>query len=96
MLRVTFELLQGNEALSLVDGDIGVFSNGGTTPGVPLEFQGENGLLLSCGGNGAIPLQTKQWNEPSSQKEWKTGLFLSYGVQLSVPLTWRRVSQGPS
>ena len=78
MLRVTFELLQGNEALSLVDGDIGVFSNGGTTPGVPLEFQGETGLLLMCDENVGIPLQTKQRNRPSSRvEEGKLGLFLS-------------------
>ena len=32
MLGVTFESLQGNEALSPVDRDIGVFSNGGMTP----------------------------------------------------------------
>ena len=37
-----------------MDGDFGVFSNGGQTPGVPLEFQGENGLLPSCGGKVGI------------------------------------------
>ena len=42
---VKFQLLKGNEALSRVDGDIGVFSNGGTTPEVHLEFHGEMGLL---------------------------------------------------
>ena len=47
ILGVTFELLQGNEALSPVEGDIGVFANGSPTPGVPLEFQGETGLHLS-------------------------------------------------
>ena len=64
MLRVTFELFQGNEALSLVDGDIGVFLNCGTTPGVPLEFQGETSLLLMCDRNFEIPLQMKQGNGP--------------------------------
>ena len=48
ILGVTFESLQGNEVLSRVDGDIRVFLNGGTTPGVCLEFQGETGLLLMC------------------------------------------------
>ena len=45
ILGVTFKSLQGNEALSRVDWDIGVFSNGGTTPEVHLEFHGEMGLL---------------------------------------------------
>ena len=61
---MTFELLQGHEALSPVEGDIGVFANGSPTPGVPLEFQGENGLLLRCSGKVGIPLQMKQGNGP--------------------------------
>ena len=97
ILGVTFESLQGNEALSQVDREFGVFLNGGRTLGVPLEFQGENSLLLRCRGNVQIPLQMKQGNTPSSQeKEWKMGLFLSFGVKLSVPLTWGVVSWGPS
>ena len=76
---MTFESLQGNEALSRVDGDIGVFSNGGPTPGIPLEFPGETGLLLSWDGNVGIPLQTKHGNESSSRdEEGKMGLFLSF------------------
>ena len=47
-----------------MDGDIGVFSNGGMTPGVPLQFQGETSLLLKCDGNIGIPLQMKQGNGP--------------------------------
>ena len=43
-----------------MDGDFGVFSNGGPFPGVPLEFQDENGLLLRCVGNIWIPLQTSR------------------------------------
>ena len=62
-----------------MDGDIGVFSNGGPTPGIPLEFQGETGLLLIWDGNVGIPLQTKHGNEPSSRdEEGKMGLFLSF------------------
>ena len=77
----------GNEALSRVDGDIGVFSNSGMTPGVLLEFQGETGLLLRCDGNIGIPLQTKQGIGPSSRdEEGKPGLLLSCGGKLCVPL----------
>ena len=69
ILGVTFESLQGNEALSRVDGDIGVFLNGGTTPGVPLEFQGETCLRLRCDRNIGIHLQMKQGIGPSSRDE---------------------------
>ena len=97
MLGVTFESLQGNEALSPVDRDIGVFSNGGMTPGVPLEFQGETSLLLRCDRNIGIPLQMKQGNGPlSREEEGKPGLFLSCGRKLGVPLDWRRVCWGTS
>ena len=78
-------------------GDIGVFLNGGTTPGVLLQFQGETSLLLKCDGNIGIPLQTKQGNGPSSRnEEGKPGLFLSCGGKLGVPLEWSRVCQGTS
>ena len=77
--------------------DIGVFSNCGSTPGVPLAFQGETGLLLRCNGKVGIPLQTKQGNGPSSRdEEGKTGLFLSFVGILGVPLECRRVYQGTS
>ena len=86
---MTFESLQGNEALSQVDGYIRVFSNGVPDPGVPLEFQGKTGLLW-CDGNVGIPLQTKQGNGPSSRdEEGKMGLLLSCGGKLGVPLEWR-------
>ena len=97
MLGVTFESLQGNEALSPVDRDIGVFSYGGTTPGVPLEFQCQSGLLLRCDGNLRIPLQMKQGNGPSSRDEdMNPGLFLNCGEKLGVPLEWRRICRGTS
>ena len=92
-----FESLQGHEALSPVEGDIGVFANGSPTPGVPLEFQGENGLLLRCRGKVGIPLQTKQGNGPSSRDEdMNPGLFLNCGEKLGVPLEWRRICRGTS
>ena len=95
ILWVTFQSSQGNEALSQVDGDIRVFSNSGTTHGVPLEFRGETGLLLRCDRNIRIPLQTEQGNGPSSRvEEGKPGLFLSCGGKLGVPLEWRQVCWG--
>ena len=65
ILGVTLKSLQGNEGLSRVDSDIWVFSTGGPTLGVPLEFQGEIGLLR-CNRNVGIPLQMKQGTGPSS------------------------------
>ena len=97
ILGVTFASFQVNEAISRVDEDIGEFSIGGTTPGVPLEFQGETGVLLRCDGNVRIPLQTKQGNGPSSRdEEGKPGLFLSCGRKLGVSHQWRRVCRGTS
>ena len=94
ILRVTFKSLQGHEALSQVDRIFGVFSDGGPTLGIPLEFQGENSLLLRCGGKVGTPLQTKQGNGPSSQEEeWKTGLLVSCGGKFNVPLEWKWVCQ---
>ena len=64
-----------------------VFSISGMTPVVPLEFEGETGLLLMCDGNVGIPLQTKQGIGPSSRdEEGKPGLLLSCGGKLCVPL----------
>ena len=80
-----------------MDGDIGVFSNGCTTPGVRLEFQGETSLLLRSDRNIRIPLQTKQGIGSSSRdEEGKPGLFLSCSGKLGVPLKQRRVCQGTS
>ena len=45
ILGIPFESWQGNQALSRVDGDIRVFWDCGTTPGVPLEIPGETGLF---------------------------------------------------
>ena len=47
-------------------GEIGIFSNRGTTPGDALEFQGETGLLLRGNGRVGIPFPKKQGNRPSS------------------------------
>ena len=86
---MTFQSLQGNEAFAQKDGDLEVFWNGGTTPGFPLEFQGETGLLLRCVGNIGIPLQMNQGIGPSSRdEEGKPGLFLSCRGKLGVPLAW--------
>ena len=97
VLRVTFKSLHGYEALSRVHGDIRVFSNCGTNPGVRLEFKDETGLLLRCEGNTVIPLQMKQGIGPSSRDEGgKPGLFLSCGGKLGVPLECRRACRGTS
>ena len=97
ILWVTFESLQGKEALSRGNRDIRVFLNSGRTPGFRLEFQGETGLLLKCDGNIGIPLQMKQGIGPSSRdEEGKLGLFLSCGGKIAVTLECRRVCRGTS
>ena len=62
ILGVPFELVQGHQTLSRVDGEIGVFGIVVRPTRVPVEFQCETGLLLSCNGNVRIPFQTKQGN----------------------------------
>ena len=78
-----------------MDGEIDVFLNCGMTSGVPLEFQGETGLLLRCDRNVRIPLQKMQGNGPSYRdEEGKMGLFLSCGRKLGFPLECRRLCWG--
>ena len=95
-LGVPFDSWQGNQALSHVDGDISVFWTCGMTPGIPLEFQGETGLLLRCDMNVQIPYPMKQGNGPPYRGKEKTGVFLSWGGTLGVPLQLRRVCWGTS
>ena len=66
-------------------------------PWVSVQFQVETGFLLRGDGEVGIPFQMKQGNRPSSRvEEGKTGLFLSCGGKLSIPLEWGRVSQEAS
>ena len=65
ILRIPFESWQGNQAFSRVDGVIVIFSNCNMTPGVPLEFQGETGLLLSFKGHiRFISQQSREMDPP--------------------------------
>ena len=66
---VPLELVQGHQALSRVDGEIGVFGIVTQPMRVPAEFYCETGLLLKCDRNVGIPFQTKQGNRPSSRDE---------------------------
>ena len=50
---------------------------------------------MRCDGNAGISFQTNQGNRHSSRdEEGKTGLFLSCGRTLGVPLEWRQVCLG--
>ena len=51
-----------NQALSRVDGEIGVFGIVAQPTRFPVEFQCETGLLLSCDMNVGIAFHTKQEN----------------------------------
>ena len=57
ILGVPFELVQGNQALSQVDGELCVSQF--------VARQVETGLLLRCNEDVGIPFQTKQGNRPS-------------------------------
>ena len=79
-----------------MDEDIGIFSIGGTTPGVHLKFHGETGLLLMGNGNIGIPLQMKQGIGPSSRdEEGEPGLFLSCDRNIGILLQTKQ-GIGPS
>ena len=69
ILGVPFELVQGHQALSRVDGEIGVFGIVAQPTRVPVEFQCETGLLLRWDRNVGIPFKTKQGNRPSSRDD---------------------------
>ena len=58
-----------NQALSRVDGEIGVFGIVARPTRFPVEFQCETSLLLRCDRNVGIPFQTEQGNTPSSRDE---------------------------
>ena len=94
ILGIPFESVQGRQALSRVDGEIGDFGIMALPTRVPVEFQCETGLLLRCDGNVGIPFQTKQGNRPSSRVEQgKRGLLLSCSWKLSVALESERISR---
>ena len=69
ILGVSFESVQGHQALSQVDGEIGAFGVVVRPTRVSVEFQCETGLLLWSNGNVGIPFQTKQGNRRSSRDE---------------------------
>ena len=58
-----------NQALSRVDGEIGVLGVVARPTRVPLEFHCETSLLLRGDGNIGIPFQRKQGSRPSSRDE---------------------------
>ena len=58
-----------------------------TRPRVPLQCQVDTSLLSRCDGDVSIPFQAKQGKRPSSRlEEGKTGLFLTCGWKLNIPL----------
>ena len=62
ILVVPFKSVQGHQAISRVDREIGVFGIVARPMRVPVEFQCETDLLLRCDRNIGIPFQTKQGN----------------------------------
>ena len=72
---VSIRVARGNTKLLFShDREICVFQNVARPMRLPLEFQGEIGLLLPCDGQVGIPFQTKQGNQPSCRdKEGRRG-----------------------
>ena len=97
ILGVPFESVQGHQALCRVDGEIRVYWIVPQPMRVPLQFQGKTDLLLRGDRDVGIPFKTKQGNQPSpGVQKGKTGVFLSCGGKLSVPLEWGQVSREAS
>ena len=96
MLRVTLEAVHGNQVHLDWTETFGGFWNGGSTPGVPLDFPVERRPLAvrrEC----QNPFLLKQGKDPSSGvEEGERGLLLSCGWTLSVPLEWRWLCRGTS
>ena len=66
-VETQYSEFHSTQALSRVDGEMGVFGIVTEPTRFPVECQGETGLLLSCDGNVGIPFQTKQENRLSSR-----------------------------
>ena len=103
-LGVPFESLQGNQALSRVEGELGFLLACSGKHMVPLEWQwgtgdtsqvatGESGLLLSWGGEVVFPLELQQGSQTSSgvvAETWVSSLVIA--KNLAFP--WQ-LPQGP-
>ena len=72
-------------------------SNWEKPPRVPLQCQVYTSIFSKWDGDVGTSFHAKQNNGPSSRLEaGKTGLFLTCGGKLSVPLEWGRVSRETS
>ena len=90
ILRVRVESVKGNQVYLELTGT----SGSSEMVERPLEFLSTFKLRPPPldDGNARIPFPMKQGNGPSSRdEERKSGLFLSCGRFLGVPLEWRRV-----
>ena len=94
ILGVPLKSVQGNQAISRVERELGVLSNCVRNGKVLHEFQGETGLLLRCEGKVGISLGSKQGNQTSARDEvGNTGLFLSFDGSLSERLELHKGSE---
>ena len=96
ILEVTVESVQGSQVYLECIGTSGSFG----MVALPLEFLSTfkwRLLTLEVQGNAGIPFPMKQGKGPLSRDEQgKSGLFLSCGGTLGVPLKWRPVCRGIS
>ena len=88
--QLTFKCVQGNQAWPRLDWKIRGFQIV-TRP--PVSPPVNTRLLSRCDGDVGIAFQVKHSNRHSSRLEdGKTGLFLTCGGKLSIPLEWGKVS----
>ena len=89
ILGVPFESVQGNQALSLDEGETQGPFNLQQEPQSSFQVSIETDLLLRYEGKVRIPLELKQENQPSSLIQvGNRGFFSKCGGKLRVPLEW--------
>ena len=95
--KPAFKTLQGNPAFFRVRASRCPFHLRQEIQGPSHMPIAEGSLLLMCLWNVGIPLQSKRWNQLSSQDDLGcTELSSSCCAEIGVPLALRRVSQGIS
>ena len=96
ILGVSYESVQGHQASSRVDGEIGVFGIVPRPTRFPFEFQCETSLLFRCHRNsGFLSRQSRGIDSHFEMRRGK-GAQIECARKLGVPLEWGHECQGTS